>query len=78
MIGATLVSLFLLALLAGMPLAVGLGLASVAVLALAGFDQLAVPTNLYAGIAKYPLLAIPMFILAGMIFERSGVALRLS
>ncbi|MCK9261581.1 MAG: TRAP transporter large permease, partial [Azoarcus sp.] len=28
-------------------------------------------------IAKYPLLAIPMFILAGMIFERSGVALRL-
>lgn len=77
MIGATLVSLFLLALLAGMPLAVGLGLASVAVLALAGFDQLAVPTNLYAGIAKYPLLAIPMFILAGMIFERSGVALRL-
>jgi tripartite ATP-independent transporter DctM subunit len=77
MIGLTLVSLFLLALIAGMPLAVGLGLASVAVLALAGFDQLAVPTNLYAGIAKYPLLAIPMFILAGMIFERSGVALRL-
>ncbi|MBI5780142.1 MAG: TRAP transporter large permease [Rhodocyclales bacterium] len=77
MIGLTLVALFLLALFAGMPLAVGLGLASVAVLALAGFDQLAVPTNLYAGIAKYPLLAIPMFILAGMIFERSGVALRL-
>jgi len=77
MIGLTLVGLFLLTLIAGMPLAVGLGLASVAVLALAGFDQLTVPTNLYAGIAKYPLLAIPMFILAGMIFERSGVALRL-
>lgn len=77
MIGATLVGLFLLALVAGLPLAVGLGVASIAVLAMAGFDQLAVPTNIYAGIAKYPLLAIPMFILAGMIFERSGVALRL-
>jgi len=77
MIGATLVCLFLLALVAGLPLAVGLGVASIAVLAMAGFDQLAVPTNIYAGIAKYPLLAIPMFILAGMIFERSGVALRL-
>jgi tripartite ATP-independent transporter DctM subunit len=74
---AALIGIFLLALLAGLPLAVGLGVASIAVLALAGFDQLAVPTNIYAGIAKYPLLAIPMFILAGMIFERSGVAERL-
>lgn len=77
MTGSVLIGLFLLCLVAGIPLAVGLGVASVAVLALAGFDQLAVPTNIYAGIAKYPLLAIPMFILAGMIFERSGVALRL-
>jgi len=74
---AALIGIFLLALFAGLPLAVGLGVASIAVLALAGFDQLAVPTNIYAGIAKYPLLAIPMFILAGMIFERSGVAERL-
>lgn len=74
---AVLLGLFLAALVAGLPLAVGFGLASVAVLALAGFDQLAVPTNIYAGIAKYPLLAIPMFILAGTIFERSGVAERL-
>jgi tripartite ATP-independent transporter DctM subunit len=36
-----------------------------------------VPTTVYSGIAKYPLIAIPVFILAGMIFERSGVAARL-
>ena len=30
---------------------------------LAGFDQLAVPTNIYAGIAKYPLMAIPVFVI---------------
>ena len=59
MIGTVLIVLFLAALVAGMPLAVALGVASVTVLAMAGFDQLAVPTNIYAGIAKYPLLAIP-------------------
>ncbi len=77
MTGTVLIGVFMLLLLAGVPLAVGLGVASVVVLAMAGFDQLAVPTNIYAGIAKYPLLAIPMFVLAGMIFERSGVAVRL-
>ena len=30
-----------------------------------------------AGIAKYPLLALPMFVLVGSIFDRSGVAQRL-
>src|SRR5699024_5616287 len=34
-------------------------------------------TNTYNSIAKYPLIAIPLFILTGLIFERSGVALRL-
>ena len=35
------------------------------------------PTSAYTGIAKYPLLAVPMFVLVGAIFDRSGVALRL-
>ena len=35
------------------------------------------PQNFYAGLGKYPLLAIPMFVLVGSIFDRSGVALRL-
>jgi tripartite ATP-independent transporter DctM subunit len=34
-------------------------------------------TNTYNSIAKYPLIAIPLFILTGLIFERAGVALRL-
>ncbi|MCL4746207.1 MAG: TRAP transporter large permease, partial [Burkholderiaceae bacterium] len=36
-----------------------------------------IPNNFYAGIAKYPLLALPMFVLVGSIFDRSGVAQRL-
>ena len=58
---------------AGVPLAVALGLAGTAVIAYAHMGMMSVPINLYGGIAKYPLLAIPVFILAGLVFERTGV-----
>jgi tripartite ATP-independent transporter DctM subunit len=63
--------------LLGAPLAVALGLAGTVVILIERLGIMAMPTNAYAGIAKYPLLALPVFILAGMLFERSGVALRL-
>jgi C4-dicarboxylate transporter DctM subunit len=62
---------------AAVPLAVALGLSGVAVIVAAKMGIMSVPTTVYGGIAKYPLIAIPVFILAGMIFERSGVAARL-
>jgi tripartite ATP-independent transporter DctM subunit len=58
----------------GVPLAVTLGLAGTAVIMLGGLGTMAVPTNMYTGISKYPLLAIPVFVLAGLILERAGVA----
>ncbi|RJR44834.1 MAG: TRAP transporter large permease [Desulfobacteraceae bacterium] len=68
---------FFLLMFAGVPIAASLGLAGTFVIATAQLGIMAVPTNVYAGIAKYPLLAIPMFVLAGAIFDRSGVAARL-
>jgi tripartite ATP-independent transporter DctM subunit len=65
---------FLLLMVAGVPLSVCLGLAGAAVIGAAGLGMMSVPTSVYSGIAKYPLLAVPVFVLAGMIFERSGVA----
>lgn len=65
---------FLVLMLLGSPLGVALGLAGTLAIGEAGLGILSVPTNVYAGIAKYPLLAIPVFILAGLIFERAGVA----
>ncbi|WP_448192615.1 TRAP transporter large permease [Azospirillum sp. sgz301742] len=64
-------------LLLGVPIAVALGLAGTATIAMAHLGVLSVPTNVYSGIAKYPLLTIPMFVLAGTIFDRSGVAQKL-
>jgi tripartite ATP-independent transporter DctM subunit len=68
---------FVVLMCAGVPLAVALGLSGVSVIVAAQMGIMSVPTTVYSGIAKYPLIAIPVFILAGMIFERSGVAARL-
>ncbi|MFN3687793.1 TRAP transporter large permease [Salinarimonas sp.] len=65
--------------LIGTPIAVALGLAG-AIGILVGLDLTSlatIGTNTWNGVAKYPLIAIPLFILTGMVFERSGVAERL-
>ena len=77
MTGTVLFAGFAIMLFAGVPIAVALGLAGTLAIWLAGQPILAVPTNVYAGIAKYPLIAIPMFVLVGSVFDRTGVALRL-
>jgi C4-dicarboxylate transporter DctM subunit len=74
-----LLGVFIFLLLIGAPIAVALAAGGVAGILL-GLDLHAlatVGTNTYNAIAKYPLIAIPLFILTGMIFERSGVAARL-
>jgi tripartite ATP-independent transporter DctM subunit len=70
-------AVFFVLMCAAVPLAVALGLSAVAVIVASQMGIMSVPTTVYSGIAKYPLMAIPVFILAGMIFERSGVAGRL-
>jgi tripartite ATP-independent transporter DctM subunit len=70
---------FSVLLLIGTPIAVALGIGGVVGI-IAGHDLVmlgTVGTNTYNAIAKYPLIAIPLFILTGMMFERSGVAQRL-
>jgi tripartite ATP-independent transporter DctM subunit len=77
MIGTILFLGFLILLFAGVPIAIALGLAGALAIVLADQSILAMPTNVYAGIAKYPLIALPMFVLVGSVFDRTGVALRL-
>lgn len=82
MIAALLFAVFITLMLIGVPVGVALGLGGTVAIVLSNLDVswfglLAVPQNFYAGLAKYPLLAIPMFVLVGSIFDRSGVARRL-
>lgn len=67
---------FLLAMLIGMPVAYALGIGGeIGIVMGLSPDMLAtLGTNTYNSIAKYPLIAIPLFILTGLIFERAGVA----
>jgi tripartite ATP-independent transporter DctM subunit len=65
---------FVVLMVAGVPLAVALGLAAAATIAHANMSMMSVPTTVYGGIAKYPLLALPLFVLAGLVFDRTGMA----
>jgi C4-dicarboxylate transporter, DctM subunit len=68
---------FVALLLAGAPLATALGIVGSAVIIFSELGAMSIATNVYSSLAKYPLLALPVFILAGMIFERIGVAAKL-
>ncbi|HUU50339.1 MAG TPA: TRAP transporter large permease [Nitrospinota bacterium] len=75
--GILLFLIFLVLLFLGIPIAVALGGTA---LFLIWKYQLGLPVysaNFYAGIAKFQLLAIPFFILAGFILERCGISKRL-
>jgi tripartite ATP-independent transporter DctM subunit len=81
-IAALLFALFIVLMLVGVPIGVALAGAAAFAIAIANrdvqwFGLLSIPQNFYAGLAKYPLLAVPMFVLVGEIFDRSGVARRL-
>jgi C4-dicarboxylate transporter, DctM subunit len=68
---------FIALLLLGAPLATALGIVGSFVIIVAELGAMSIATNVYSSLAKYPLLALPVFILAGMIFERIGVAAKL-
>jgi tripartite ATP-independent transporter DctM subunit len=65
--------------LINVPIAVALGIAAVtAMLATQGTDaMLNVPLALYQGATSFPLIAIPLFILAGAIMNTSGISHKL-
>ncbi|HCE29584.1 MAG TPA: C4-dicarboxylate ABC transporter [Comamonadaceae bacterium] len=77
-----LLGLFFGLMLAGVPIAFSLGLSGTAVVVLMGADMpwwglYTLQQSFDASIAKYPLLALPMFVLVGCAFDRSGVASRM-
>ncbi|KYG29469.1 TRAP transporter large permease [Alkalihalobacillus trypoxylicola] len=62
----------------GVPVAVGLGLSTVLALIVAGdMPLLVVAQRLFVSLDSFPLLAIPLFILAGVIMEYGGISQRL-
>ncbi len=69
--------LFFLFLLIGTPIAIALGLAAIVSMAIFGFPVAMFPLVMYASLGKFTLLAIPFFVLAGVIMEYAGISRRL-
>jgi C4-dicarboxylate transporter, DctM subunit len=74
---AVLVGVFVLGLVVGIPVAITLGLASVAYLLLEGIPLVVVPQKMYAGMDVFVLLCIPGFILAGNLMNGGGITERI-
>ncbi|MDT8343378.1 MAG: TRAP transporter large permease [Thermohalobaculum sp.] len=74
---AVLFSVFVAGLALGIPVAVTLGLASLAYLFLAGIPPVVMPQKMYAGMDVFVLLSIPGFILAGNLMNRGGITHRI-
>jgi C4-dicarboxylate transporter, DctM subunit len=74
---AILIGVFLLGLVIGIPVAVTLGLASVAYLLVEGIPLVSVPQKMYAGMDVFVLLCIPGFILAGNLMNGGGITERI-
>ena len=72
--GILLFSLFFLLLFIGVPIAVSLGITSLVFLWQYHLGIQVLAPNFYANIAKFPLLAIPFFILAGFLMDRIGLS----
>ena len=71
------VLIFLFLLLIKVPIAISIGIASLAVAWQCDLGLPMTSYNFFANIPKFPLLAIPYFILAGNIMSRAGIATRI-
>lgn len=68
---------FVLGLIIGMPVAITLGLSSMAYLLLQGIPLVVIPQKMYAGMDSFVLLCIPGFILAGNLMNGGGITGRI-
>ena len=74
---AILICVFVLGLIIGLPVAVTLGLSSLAYLAFMGIPFEVMPQKMYAGMDVFVLLSIPGFILAGNLMNQGGITERI-
>ncbi|WP_268890749.1 TRAP transporter large permease subunit [Mesorhizobium xinjiangense] len=71
------IAAFLVLAFLGMPLAFSLGVAALAGLWLADFDLLVLPPRLMNAVNSFPLMSIPLFMIAGELMLKGGIMDRL-
>lgn len=78
MAATCLMGLLLLLIVLGIPIGTALGVAGVATLAVFGLGVQMTGANFVSSMASFPLLAIPFFVLAGVILEKARLAARIA
>ena len=68
---------FLVLILIGTPIVFALGVSAALTLELSGVPISIVAQRIYAGLDSFTIMAIPFFVLAGLIMERGGIAQRI-
>lgn len=74
---AILFGVFIAGLVLGIPIAITLGLSSLAYILFTGLPPVVMPQKIYAGMDVFVLLSIPGFILAGNLMNRGGITNRI-
>lgn len=77
MVTIVLFAVFFILLILNVPISVCLGVSAIAALIYDGASLTIVATNMYSGISKFLLLAIPFFVLSGNIMAKAGISQRL-
>ena len=72
-----LISVFVIGLVIGIPVAITLGLSSLSYLLVMGIPPVVMPQKMYAGMDVFVLLSIPGFILAGNLMNQGGITERI-
>jgi len=74
----TLFGIFALLLLIGVPIGTSVGFAAVFSIWKYGLGVTMISRNFASGIAKFPLIAIPFFVLAGILMQKAKLAEKIS
>lgn len=77
MSGLILISVFVILLVTGIPVALCLGISALVTIINMGLPMMTVAINSQAALSKAVLLAIPFFILGGNIMDKSGISAKL-
>ena len=77
MVSAVLLISFVVLMICNVPIAICLGLSSVAALICSGMPLDMISSNVFSATGKFVLLAIPFFVLAGNIMEKTGISEKL-
>jgi C4-dicarboxylate transporter, DctM subunit len=77
-VGLALIALFVLLVAAAVPMVFALGGSAALALVVGGHEPLLLaPQQIISGLDSFPMLAVPLFILAGFIMDTGGIARRL-